>query len=197
MKLDAPGLENHWVSLRPLTLEDKAALNASGAVDYMWQWMPMIEGGAGFDAYFLHTIKAYRSGEMIPFVVSQKGGEAFAGVAAYLEPNKAHRRVRVGYSWLPERLRGRGLFRATYLALLERAFDWGARRVECYADARNVPALTAYANIGFTEEGTMRDWQRLADGSWSDVRVFALLRSDWPAVRAQLLDSLGQLALPG
>jgi N-acetyltransferase len=187
MKLDAKNLGNDLVRLEPLTADHKPLLENSSAVDSMWDWMPMIEGGIGFENYFTSIQKQRKLGLVVPFVVLCRPDDTFAGVAAFINPNRTHRRVRIGYVWHPETVRGRGIFRATQLAMLVRAFDdWGARRVEWIVDMRNTAAQRAVDGLGAHKDGVMQEWQRLSDGTWSDVVLFSMLRSAWPAKRAAL-----------
>ena len=190
MKLDAKDFENDRVRLEPLTEDHKALLKGSSAIESMWQWMPMIDGGTGFENYFASIQKQRKSGSVVPFVVLSQRDGSFAGVAAFINANKTHRRVRIGYVWHPETVRGRGIFRATQLAMLIRAFDWGARRVEWIVDTRNTAAMRAVEGLGAHQDGVMQEWQRLSDGTWSDVVMFSMLRSAWPAKRAALEEML-------
>ncbi len=186
MKLDAKHFGNDLVRLEPLTEEHKPLLENSSAVNSMWDWMPMIEGGIGFENYFATIQKQRKLDLVVPFVVLCTADDSFAGVAAFINPNKTHRRVRIGYVWHPETVRGRGIFRATQLAMLARAFDWGARRVEWIVDTRNTAAMRAVEALGAHQDGVMQEWQRLSDGSWSDVVMFSMLRSAWPRKREAL-----------
>jgi len=194
MKLDAKNLENDLVRLEPLNDAHKSLLEGSSAVESMWQWMPMTEGGTGFENYFASIQKQRKPGLVVPFVVFTKPDDGFAGVSAFIHPNKTHRRVRIGYIWHPETVRSRGIFRATQLAMLTRAFDWGARRVEWIVDTRNIPAMRAVEALGAHQDGVMQEWQRLSDGSWSDVVMFSMLRSAWPRKREAIEAALSTSA---
>jgi RimJ/RimL family protein N-acetyltransferase len=91
-------------------------------------------------------------------------------------------------------MRGRGLFRATQLAMLERAFTAGARRVEWHIDAEHADLTGALTRLGASADGILRQWQKRADGVWADIAVFSLLRSEWPGVQARLTADLAELA---
>jgi len=75
----------------------------------------------------------------------------------------------------------------TKLVLLTHAFeDLGAGRVQLKADVRNTRSQQAIARLGARHEGTLRRYQRRADGSVRDTPLFSITTEDWPAVRAAL-----------
>jgi RimJ/RimL family protein N-acetyltransferase len=47
----------------------------------------------------------------------------------------------------------------------------------------NDRARRGYEKAGFQTEGMLRGWHRNADGSFSTMRLMAILRSDWEALR--------------
>ena len=113
MELNAPGLMNELICLDPLAEEHRESLRATSAVDHMWMSMPAIQRGAGFDTYFDYTLKGAKSGDALAMaLLDPNDGDRFVGVTAFLDPSKLHRRVRLGYTWLAEHLRGKGVFDA-------------------------------------------------------------------------------------
>jgi RimJ/RimL family protein N-acetyltransferase len=78
------------------------------------------------------------------------------------------------------------------LLLLEHCFDdCGLGRVKIQTDNLNVRSQGAIARLGAVREGVLRRHQHRADGSFRDTVVFSILRDEWPAVRAALLERLG------
>ena len=72
--------------------------------------------------------------------------------------------------------------------LLSYAFEvLGAGRVQLKTDVRNVRSQRAIAAIGARYEGTLRRYQRRADGTIRDTALFAITAEDWPRVRAALI----------
>ncbi len=75
----------------------------------------------------------------------------------------------------------------TKLLLLGHAFDvLGAGRVQLKTDVRNVRSQQAIARLGARYEGTLRRYQRRADGTVRDTVLFSILAEEWPAVRDAL-----------
>jgi len=192
MDLDAPNLANNTVRLEPFGHEHRQALFDSGAVDAMWKWMPVIGAGTNYDAYYDHILKRQKIGDIVPFVIFRQSDNAFAGVAGFLDPNRTHRRVRIGYIWHPKDMRGAGIFAATQILMIQRALDWRAKRLEWHVSTKNDRALAACRRLGAREEGVMRSYQRMTDGDWADVTVFSMLRPEAQAAVKLLEDRIAE-----
>lgn len=178
MELYAPGLENAFVRLDPLDQSHRDPFHSTGAVDAMWKWMPMISTGTNYKSYFDHTLAQAKIGQIVPFAILSPQTNELLGVAAYLEPNRTHRRVQIAHIWLVPEARGKGIFIATQAAMIERAIEWGARRIVWLADERNEVAISAFRKLGAVEEGLAREYQRMTDGHWADMLVFSMLRPE-------------------
>ena len=178
MELDAPGLENALVSLEPFSSDHRELLHKSGAVDAMWTWMPMISTGTSYDSYFDHALLQAKRGDMVPFALFRPGTHEFLGIAAFLDPHRTHRRIQITHLWLVPGVRGNGVFTAVQSLMIQRAIDWGARRIVWLADERNAVAIKAFRKLGGTEEGLAREYQRMADGHWANMIVFSMLRPE-------------------
>ena len=179
MDLSAPGLENELIRLEPLTEQFREDLRNSGAIEYMWLSLPAIQRGAGFDSYFDHVLRQGDAGEVLGFALLDPNDNGrFVGVTALMYPNKMHRRVRLGYTWLEPHLRGHGVYAAIQKLLIQRALDWGAKRIEWYVEERNTRAVRAIESIGALKEGVLRQYEKFADGEWVDVAVLSMLRDE-------------------
>lgn len=179
MELNAPGLQNDLISLEPLDERFRENLRASDAVEYMWLSLPAIHRGAGFDAYYDHMLKLAREGRVFAFaLIDHNDNDRFVGVTALLYPNKMHRRVQLGYTWLEPHLRGHGVYAAIQQLLIQRALDWGAKRIEWYVEDRNERAIRAIQSIGAVKEGVLRKYEKFADGEWVDVAILSMLRDE-------------------
>ncbi|MEO0606921.1 MAG: GNAT family protein [Pseudomonadota bacterium] len=179
MDLTAPGLANDMICLEPLDERFREDLRASGATEYMWLSLPAIQRGAGFDAYYDHVLKRGDAGDMHAFALLDPSDDnRFVGVSALMSPNKMHRRVRLGYTWIEPHLRGRGVYAAIQKLLIQRALDWGAKRIEWFVENRNERAVRAIQAIGATKDGVLRQYEKFADGEWVDVAVLSMLRDE-------------------
>ncbi|MEL6753975.1 MAG: GNAT family protein [Pseudomonadota bacterium] len=178
MKLDAKGLENGVVRLEPFQLAHVAHLEAAGAVESMWAYMPDIPKGKSANTYAAHILSQYESGLMVPFTMFRQSDDAFAGVVSYEMISKTHRRLRIANFWHPEEMRGSGVFQASQALLIQRALDWGARRIGWAVAKDAAAAVRAVKRLGAKEEGVLRSYYRLAGGGWADVVVLSMLREE-------------------
>ena len=179
MELNCRGLENDLIRLESLDERFREHLRASDAVNSIWMSLPAIQRGAGFDSYYDHVLKRAQAHELYGFaILAPTDGDRFVGVTALLYPNKMHRRVRIGYTWIEPHLRGKGVYAATQSLLIQRALDWGAKRIEWLVENRNERAIRAIKSLGAEQEGVLREYEKFADGEWVDVAVLSMLRDE-------------------
>jgi ribosomal-protein-serine acetyltransferase len=103
-----------------------------------------------------------------------------AGVLG-LEPlDWIHRSAGIGY-WLGERYQGRGLMTRAVGVLIEHAVSvWDLNRIEIRAAVGNARSRAIPQRLGFREEGTLRQAERVGD-VYLDIVVYSLLASEWRA----------------
>lgn len=137
--------------------------------------MPLIPEGNKLDAYFDYTVRMGEmgTGQGLAVILRQTG--ALIGLATYLYPNRLSRRVRIGYTWLEESSRGTGIASHLNYLMLKRALEWRARRVEWMMSIRSERAIALMDRWGVTREGILRQYSRMADGSWADVVVYSMI----------------------
>lgn len=195
MRLDEQGLHNDIVRLDLLEESDRARLGGSGAVSAMWEWLPVIPSGTNFHAYFDLMLAMKEKGNIIPFSITRQADGAFAGVIAYLDVSRTHRRVGIGYVWHPPEMRGTVVPVATQMAMIGRAFSARMRRIEFPIAASNVRAVSSLERLGARKEGVLRRYLRLADGSWADLAVLSLVDSEIRAAIDLLKDRVSKMQL--
>ncbi|WP_321487931.1 GNAT family protein [uncultured Hyphomonas sp.] len=188
MKLDDPGLENELVSLKVLTEADRDVLASTSAVEAMWQWMPVIATGTNFHSYFDDTLEMKKSGNYIPFTIWRKSDGAFAGVVAYADISRTHRRLRMASLWIVEEMRGTAIVPAVQLATIERAVASRMRRIEILTPVSNERSVRSIERFGARREGTLRSYFRMANGSWADMAILSLVGEEANAAMALLQD---------
>ena len=93
-------------------------------------------------------------------------------------------RAEIGY-WLASDVQGRGIMTRTVNALLDHAFgELALERVYLTAEPANRRSCAVAERCGMTCEGTMRHVAEY-DGRIVDHRLYALLRHEWRALRAE------------
>ncbi len=195
MKLDDPGLENDYVRLKVLTEADRDVLGATTAVEDMWQWMPVIATGTNFHSYFDHALEMKQTGDYIPFSIWRKSDDAFAGVVAYADISRTHRRLRMASLWIVPDMRGTLIVPAVQLALIERAVGSRIRRLEILTPDANERSVRSIERFGAKREGTLRGYLRIANGSWADMAVMSLVGDEAKAAILLLKDRIREMQL--
>ncbi|KJS24258.1 MAG: hypothetical protein VR75_16600 [Hyphomonadaceae bacterium BRH_c29] len=195
MKLDDPGLENELVRLQVLTEADRDVLAATTAVEDMWQWMPVIATGTNFQSYFDHTLELKQTGDYIPLTIWRKSDDAFAGVVAYADISRTHRRLRMASFWIVPEMRGTVIVPAAQLAVIERAVDSRMRRLEILTPDTNERSVRSIERFGAKREGTLRSYLRIANGSWADMAIMSLVGEEANAAISLLRDRIRQMQL--
>ena len=195
MRLDEKGFHNDVVRLDMLEEGDRARLEVSDAVQSMWDWLPVIPKGTNFHAYVDFMLAMKKQGNIIPFSITRQSDNAFAGVIAYLDVSRTHRRVGIGYVWHPPEMRGTVVPVATQMAMIGRAFGARMRRIEFPIAAGNERAIRALERLGARQEGVLRRYMRLADGSWSDLAILSLVDAEIRAAIDLLKDRVAQMQL--
>ena len=194
MELGAPGLETSLIKLEPLEQCHREAVLHSSAVNDMWQLMPIIPNGNTIDAYFDHTLKMSELGTGQGMVIALKSTQQLVGMAAYILPNRLHRRVRIGYTWLEDKQRGTGISTHVQYLMIKRAMEWRARRIEWVMSTRSKRALSHVERIGAHREGLLRKYSRMADGSWADVVMFSLIDEEIRNALLRIGQEIGEVS---
>jgi len=97
-----------------------------------------------------------------------------------------HKRVgdqafEIGY-WVDREMINKGFATEISAALVKVAFELlDARRVEIHCDPRNQRSAAIPGKLGFTHEATLRERHSDYDGVWSDLMIWSIFRSDYPA----------------
>lgn len=178
MDLSAPGLENEIVRLEPITAEHWEIISDSDIEKSVWKWMPALPGGTNLRNYFDAIMKAQAAGLASTFLVFRQVDNAFAGITGFNDINKIHRRVRNALTWHPAEMATPELYQSGQLAMMKRAYDWRAKRLEWQINTKNSYMMEQILALGPTQEACFRNFERTADGVWIDKLVYSMTRSE-------------------
>ena len=84
--------------------------------------------------------------------------------------------------WLAEAHQGKGLVTRSCRAVLDHAFnDLGLNRIEIHCDPENLRSRAIPENLGFTQEGILRQrvWK---NDRFTDLMVYGMLATEWKAL---------------
>ena len=124
------------------------------------------------------------------------GAGTVVGTSTLGDVSLADERIHLGWTAYSPAVWASAVNPECKLLLLSHAFDdctFG--RVKIQTDNLNTRSQGAIARLGAVREGVLRRHQRRADGSFRDTVVFSIVRDEWPAVRAGLVQRLA--AAPG
>ncbi len=175
------------VSLVPLARAHTAALAVAFAEPELWTWMLVRQpaNAADVDAWIDEALERAERREQAPFVVVLPGG-ALAGTTRFLDLRWHDGGLEIGWTMVFANARGAWVNSRVKALMFERAFDVGFSRVQLKTDARNVRSRAAIAAVGAEYEGTLRAYQRRADGTLRDTALFAVLALDRSRIASDL-----------
>lgn len=194
MELTSPSLENEIVRLVPITEDHRSLIFESEIEASVWKWMPSLPGGTSLANYFESILAMQARGLAATYIVFQQSNDQFAGVTGFADINKMHRRIRNALAWHPPDLATAELYQAGQLAMIQRAYDWRAKRLEWQINPKNAFMVTHLAALKPTREALFRNFERTADGVWVDKEVFAMTRSEMADAILRLQETLASSA---
>lgn len=193
ISLDAPGLSLGDVSLSPATAADKEGLRAAANSEETWKWYTYRADGEHFDTQFWDGFHSNRNPEkQIHFTVRHHG--KIVGLSCFLCIEPRYNTLEIGSTWYHADARGGIVNPTCKLLLLQRAFDWGAQRVELKTDSNNARSRAAILKLGCQFEGILRNHKYLHDGRVRHSAYYSMLPDEWPAAKAKLETRIAALA---
>lgn len=184
-------LPGRWVTLTPFRAgTDAEPLFAALDADAAWTHVrgrPASAEALAADleqraaaGWLTWTVRANRAVRGVP------AGEVL-GMSSYLDVSVADARLEIGLTAYRPQVWASVVNPECKLLLLGLAFEaLGAGRVQLKTDVRNERSQRAIARLGARHEGTLRRYQRRADGTVRDTVMFSVVAEDWLAVRAGL-----------
>jgi RimJ/RimL family protein N-acetyltransferase len=125
-----------------------------------------------------------RLSDALFYAIVDAGSGAPVGVASYLRIEPAMGSIEVGHlAYAPALQRQPAATEAMYLMMRHVFDDLGYRRYEWKCDSRNAASRRAALRLGFRFEGIFRQ-HMVIKGRSRDTAWYAILDSEWPALRA-------------
>lgn len=186
-------LDGSHVRLEALSTAHVQDLWQAGQDDDVWRWLPVARPAdvAAMQGVVEAALIERERGNTVPWAIIDCASGRAVGSTSYLDVVPAHLRVEVGWTWLGRPWWRTAINTEAKLLLLARAFDdLEARRVSLKTDAENLRSQAAIQRLGAVREGALRAHMVRPDGSPRTTAYFSLLRDEWPAARAHLLERL-------
>jgi len=175
LRLCTPRLELH-----PLEIGDETRLfEIYSDPEFMryWSCVPWTEVDQGVT--MIRADKAaMESGEYIALGIYRQTDQRLVGTCCLFKIYEPCRRAELGYGIARDSWR-RGYMTEAISALMDYGFvDMGLNRLEADVDPRNTASCRSLENLGFVQEGLLRQrW--IAGKETSDSAIYGLLASDW------------------
>jgi N-acetyltransferase len=183
-------LRGRHVTLEPLAEAHAEALLVAGADDETWAFLPVPRPRSVHDVRSMIR-EALEDPRAIAFAIVPAATGRAAGSTRYLDIDRAHRALEIGWTWIGRDWRRTAVNTECKLLLLAHAFDdLGAHRVTLKTDGRNVRSQRAIERIGALREGVLRRHRICWDGHVRDTVAYGITDLDWPRVKDGLVAKL-------
>ena len=180
-------LEGRFVRLEPLAEAHCDGLRAAGDDDRVWEYLTVLGRGEQFDRWFDEAFTQRDVGKRVPFAVRLLATDELVGSTGYFDPQPAHKRVEIGWTWYRPDQWATAVNPECKLLLLSHAFDvLGVNRVQFFTDFLNTRSQAVIAKLGAIREGVLRCHAITRGGRVRDSVRFAIVAADWPGVKERL-----------
>lgn len=181
-------LSANQVRLESLALQHEAGLRQAVQDGELWK---MLVTTAPAPEDVAHYIQAALNTRMAFAVVDETTGE-IVGTTAFYQPDADIRRVYIGYTWYRQSAWRTRINTTCKYLLLSHAFDTLGCRVVCWeTDSLNTRSQAAIERLGANKDGVLRCHKIRKDGTVRDTVAYSMLREEWAAAKAVLMQKLG------
>ncbi|HLM05380.1 MAG TPA: GNAT family protein [Blastococcus sp.] len=193
MGVEPVTLTGSLVTLEPLAHDHHDGLVEAVRDGRLWElWYTSVPAPEQMTAEIDTRLARQAAGEMLPFTVRRTGTGAVLGMTSYLNMDPEVPRVEIGATWTARSAQRTGVNAESKLLLLTHAFDvLGCLAVEFRTHWHNFPSREAILRLGAKQDGVLRNFRRMPDGTLRDTVVFSIIDSEWPTVRSGLRFRLG------
>lgn len=179
------------VCLEPLSLEHVDDLYDATRDPEVWTWLSAPQPTSRSDLARIVAAALDTPDERVAWAQIDTASGRAVGTTSFYWINVHHRSLAIGHTLLGKDWWRSGINTEAKFFLLRRAFETlGARRVVFQTDSRNLRSREAIRRLGATHEGVFRQDRIRPDGTSRDSAQFAIVDTEWPAIRSRLLARL-------
>jgi RimJ/RimL family protein N-acetyltransferase len=192
MNVEPCRLTGDLVVLEPLDMSHVPELANMAQHDEIWTYLdePTPQAEQPVSAMVAEALDEQEQGVRLPFAVVERKEGRTVGTVSYIDIQRAHYGVEIGWAWIAPQYWQQGIAREAAYLLMRHAFDTlGAVRVAFKTDSRNVRSQRAITALVATQEGVFRNHRILRDGVLRHSIYYSVIREEWPTVRAALESS--------
>jgi RimJ/RimL family protein N-acetyltransferase len=194
MAVEPVTLRGNLVTLEPLGAEHHDGLVEAVKDGRLWElWYTTVPSPEEMAAEIETRLARQAAGEMLPFAVKHHATNRLVGMTSYLNMEPDVPRLEIGATWTAHWAQRTGVNAESKLLLLTHAFDvLGCLAVEFRTHWHNFQSREAILRLGAKQDGVLRNYRRMPDGTLRDTVVYSIIDSEWPTVRSGLLHRLAQ-----
>lgn len=192
--LPCPHLIGQHVELLPLRAEHAQALLEAAADGELWNLkVTVVPGPDTVDGYIAKAEKGLEEGSVLPFAILDRRTGRIVGSTRFWKVDRANRKLEIGHTWLALSAQRTPINTEAKLLLLAYAFEeLDCVRVQFTTDELNEKSRAAILRLGAVQEGIVRHERIMPDGRKRNSVRFSIIDSEWPEVKARLLERLGR-----
>jgi RimJ/RimL family protein N-acetyltransferase len=182
MKLNlSPTLENEFVILTPLTIENYKELISIGAEDKLVQYSPSdIYSAKSLKNYVEIALEQKAKSISIPFIIYDKSKKQYAGSTRYMNINLKNKVLEIGSTWIGKEFQGTGLNTHIKSLMIDHVFEkMNFEKIEFRIDERNIRSRKAVEKLGGVLEGVLRENVYLLNGFKRNTCCYGILKEEW------------------
>jgi ribosomal-protein-serine acetyltransferase len=148
--------------------------------EHLGPWMPWVEHEhepADVLPFIRATRRQIADNDGLQTAIVDPDGR-IVGMVGFHNVDWLNRKTSIGY-WLAAGEQGRGTMTEAVRAYVDHAFTtWKLNRITIQAAVENARSRAIPERLGFREEGTLREVERIGERVLDDV-VYAMLAADW------------------
>jgi RimJ/RimL family protein N-acetyltransferase len=181
-------LEGRRISLRPLLLDDAAALLNAAQDGELWNLtVTVVPSPTTIDGYLKKALEGRHAGTVLPFVIVLKETGEVIGSTRFWKIDRLNRKLEIGSSWISARWQKTFVNTEAKYLMLRHAFEvLDCVRVQFTTDENNQTSRQAILRLGAQQEGIVRHERIMPDGRKRNSVRFSIIDDEWPAVRSHL-----------
>lgn len=193
-------MEGRVVRLEPLHKHHAAALHAAADPE-LFRFTPQMPEEwsiAGFEKQ-IESVNALP--DVVAFAIVLNATGKAIGRTTYMDIQAKSRGVEVGRTWIARAHQGTRVNPEIKFLMMRHAFERlspTAVRVQLCTGGTNLHSQTAIAKLGAVREGVLRNHRIVPSGvdfnsppMIRDTVVFSVIETEWPAVKAKLIERTG------
>ncbi len=188
-------LTGKLVRLEPLSMDHVEELFKTAQDPDIWTYMSAdpSRSVADMQAWVAAALHKQRIGTELPFAIRDLTLGYLCGSTRYLDIVPHDHGLEIGSTWLGVSARHTGINTECKYLLLKHAFETlGAIRVQFKTHHDNLRSQRAIERIGGIKEGILRNHKMMPDGHYRHSVYFSIVESEWPAVKANLLEKMAR-----